>query len=357
MKKLLTLLFILAFSSISFSQVVWSGDARVRPRLDIKDNGNYGGKTTDYYYMLRARLNMKATIGDGWYFKTQLAHYGYGLYSFSSGLSTEPPLGGMIEGSRRPSLSFMQLYIAVNKKSWGIEGGLIPINSVANPLWDVHYYPNKMIDVPYFVYSLLGGMGFHAFFKVGEGTLGLYAMNDKNGHTEDDINGNSVYDVQDAYTYVANYTYKAKSGLMIQPQVFLSTSSDSIEAPVTFGINLAAPKVGGFNIHGSFGYTNQSKTGTLEYNGYLARLGITGKLGPGTLILWYDLAKRTDKFTAGDIETNFGYLWLKYKITVYKGKHGEFSIAPTIRRLSETIDNVKDFSRYKLEITTEVKFK
>jgi len=357
MKKLLTVLFILLFSTGMFAQIKWSGDARVRPRLDIKDNGEYGGKKTDYYYMLRARLNMKATIGDGWYFKTQLAHYGYGLYSFSSGLSTEAPLKGMIEGSRRPSVSFMQLYIAVNKKTWGVEGGLIPINSVANPLFDIHYYPNKMVDVPYFIYSLLGGMGFHGFVKVGAGTLGFYAMNDKNGHTEDDINGNTVYDVQDAYTYIANYTYKSKSGFMFQPMVFFSVSSDSIAAPVTFGVNLKAPKVSGFGFYGSFGYTNQSKVGTPEYNGYLARLGVNGKLGPGLLILWYDLAQRTDKFESADVKTNFGNLWLKYKINVYKGEHGEFSIAPTIRRISESIDNVKDYTRYKIEITTEVKFK
>ena len=43
-----------------------SGDARVRPRYDIKENTD-GSSTSDLYYLYRARLNIKADIGDGWF--------------------------------------------------------------------------------------------------------------------------------------------------------------------------------------------------------------------------------------------------------------------------------------------------
>ena len=53
------------------SEIQFSGDARFRPRYDIKENGD-GSSTSDLYYMYRARLNMKADIGEGWFFNTQL---------------------------------------------------------------------------------------------------------------------------------------------------------------------------------------------------------------------------------------------------------------------------------------------
>ena len=47
-----------------------SGDARIRPRLDIKSNGNENLDETDLYYLYRGRLNIDADIGNGWFFKS-----------------------------------------------------------------------------------------------------------------------------------------------------------------------------------------------------------------------------------------------------------------------------------------------
>ena len=54
----------------NFSKIWLSGDARIRPRLDIMD---YGDKSSmDLYYLYRARLNIKADIGNGWFFNSQI---------------------------------------------------------------------------------------------------------------------------------------------------------------------------------------------------------------------------------------------------------------------------------------------
>ena len=61
--------------SLSFiiADINISGDARIRPRLDIKDSGgDYGASSTDLYYLYRARLNINADIGDGWFFNAKL---------------------------------------------------------------------------------------------------------------------------------------------------------------------------------------------------------------------------------------------------------------------------------------------
>jgi len=89
MKKLLTLLMVLAFTGGLFAQITVKGDVQVRPRLDIKDNGSYGNKTTDGYYMYRTRINVSAKIGDGWFAKVRLAHYNYAEYGFTSGLEMD----------------------------------------------------------------------------------------------------------------------------------------------------------------------------------------------------------------------------------------------------------------------------
>ena len=79
---------LLCLISISFliADIHISGDARVRPRYDITENGD-GSSTSDLYYMYRARLNMKADIGDGWFFNTSK---NFGLYT--SNPSTPSPL-------------------------------------------------------------------------------------------------------------------------------------------------------------------------------------------------------------------------------------------------------------------------
>ena len=53
-----------------------------------------------------------------------------------------------------------------------------------------------------------------------------------------------------------------------------------------------------------------------KYNASLFRIKADAKIGSGNAEAWFDIAKRTDKLTR-DIDHNFTYLWLMYKIPVY----------------------------------------
>ena len=309
MKKLVALIFLSMFATGLYAQVKISGDAMIRPRYDINDHGDYGSTSEDFYHMYRARINMLADMGDGFYFKTQLAHYGYGGFAFTSGLGTETPWGGMVDGSRRPGVNFMQLYFGVNKDNWGASGGIIPVNGLSNPLLDVHYYPTKMVDVPYVIFSQNGAFGFTGYYNLGLGKLTLTVLTDDGfGKYIEDADGNLILDTQDTYTYALDYQVKV-ADFSIQPMVLLSSASDSSNAPTTLGLNVTAPKLGPITFSGTYAISSQNQTGTTEYDINYMRLKAVSKLGPGAVVAWYDLAQRTDKFESGDIEHNFSFIW------------------------------------------------
>ena len=65
------LIVLMLMVSAVFADITITGDARVRPRMDIKDSGEYGTKTSDIYYLYSARLLISADIGGGYFFKTR----------------------------------------------------------------------------------------------------------------------------------------------------------------------------------------------------------------------------------------------------------------------------------------------
>lgn len=352
-KILLCLLFI----TFIFSQIKITGDAMVRPRYDILDRGKFGDSQKDFYYMYRARINLKADIGDGWYFKSQLGHHGYGAFGMTTQNSTKR-LANEIEGSSRPSIDFLQLYIAQENEKWGISGGIIPLNSLNNPLFDLHYYPNFMIDVPTFLMGVDAVFGFSGYFNILNNRLTIYALKDKNEIYLESADNTVKNDKNDSYTFGLNYPINI-ADFIIEPNVLLAAASKKNTAPATFGLNLRTPKVGTFTFNGSIGFSTQKNDETLEYNASFIRIKAVGDIGPGNLTAWFDFATRTDKYKtpfAFDEKHNFNYFWIMYTIPVYKSDKGSVTIAPTIRRLQETSDNKVDMERYKIEISTNIIF-
>jgi len=363
MKKVLsflTALLIFGIWNSSFAQIKMSGDLQVRPRYDMKDNGSYGGKTNDMYYMMRARMNFKANLGDGWFGHIRLSHYNYAGYFYSSGLDVNSPsiLGN--ELIARPSVNFNLAYFGYHGKSWGVEGGIIPMNALKDPILDAHYYANKMIDIPFTIYGLNSKVGFQGYFTAGKsGKINWFATKDFNEKYSEDINGNVLGDNHDIYTFGLNYALKA-GGFFFQPEVMFTWASDSMMAPVTFGANFATPKFGGYTLSLNGAYTSQKTDGTAQYDGYLFRIKLQGKVGTGTAQIWYDIAKRTDNGFNGvgpDVDHNYGYLWAAYKIPVMKSAHGAVTIIPRVRYITETVDNAKDYSRAKIECLFVASFK
>ena len=358
MKKLLTLVMVLAFAGGLFAQITMSGDARVRPRYDAKSDGDYGGSSADVYYMYRARLNLAANVGDGWFFKTQLGTNGFAWWTGKFGTGVTPSTSS-VDGAGRGSISFMQLYFGVKKDNWGFQGGLIPLNSLKNPMLDLHYYPGKMLDIPFLIYSNMAAHGFAGYFKAGPGKLDVTVIVDNNsGSYIEDINGDEVSSEKDQYMIMLDYAMKF-AGIGIQP-VFMYTMAglDTLAAPMTFGVNITAPKIAGFTPSINVGMTQQTVKEAGEYNGWFFRAKIAGKVGPGSLAAWFDMAQKTDVAAVGDdLVHDFKYIWLSYKYTVHKGEYGQVTVAPTWRTYMYSIEDTKDYVRHKIEITTEIKFK
>ena len=110
--KYMLLIILLSFVS---ADIDVSGDARIRPRLDIKNNGGeYGDSSTDLYYLYRARINLKSDIGDGWFFNSKIGTND--LASFSKmGVDGDYTSGPGITNSNRPELHFLNLYFGMLK--------------------------------------------------------------------------------------------------------------------------------------------------------------------------------------------------------------------------------------------------
>jgi hypothetical protein len=352
---------ILGFSADTNAQIKFSGDAAVRGRYDITDYHNYGKKTKteDFYYMYRARLNMLAEIGEGWYFKTQLSHAGNSNYA---NVGTEDAAKGevrttnSIDGSIKSAVYFNQLYFGRSTENWSFAGGLIYLNGQANPMLDLHFYADKMVDIPYSLNSNNSAFGFTNTVKVGPGKLTAIIMADNNkGKYVEDPDGKELQDTKDGYTFGLDYEFSI-SDFTFQPVIMYAIAKDSVKAPFTAGLNFKSPKFSGITLSSSAGYSKQDNKGATEYDAWYLRLKANVEIGPGTIEAWYDMANRTDKLKTGDDSHDFSYLWAKYIVPVYKSKIGRVDIEPTVRIATEKADKKVDYSRSKIEITTSIYF-
>ncbi len=116
---------LLILFSISFSAIEISGDARLRPRYDIKNYAD-GTNTYDMYYMYRARLNFNSDIGDGWFFKSRIGYNGAASISKMADDDITLWSDGNLNAGR-PLLSFLNLYLGRKLDSYGFWGGALPI--------------------------------------------------------------------------------------------------------------------------------------------------------------------------------------------------------------------------------------
>ena len=373
---------VLCMTTAAAAQVTFSGDARFRPRLDLDDRTEDPSrqyKSTQTYYMYRLRLNMTGAIGDGFYVKARLAHNGIAFYQ-KGGAGKLPDIFGndnntvSDESAVRPELDLSYMYIGRATDDYGYDMGIIPVPGFSNPLFDLHYYPNLMIDVPYFIWNTDGSFGGKGYVDVGPGRLSGYLLLDREvEESREDQDGETLADRNDQYTFVAAYSIPA-GGLTIEPTIMktfgasYSTFVGGVEtvvdynAPLTVGANVTFPQFEGLTPSATFGYTTNSEADTEdspvgEYTGWLGRFKLAGPLGPGTLLAWVDLASRTDELTGGDISNDFMYSWLAYTIPIYSGDHGSFRITPEWRFINYDQEDLNMRTRHKLEINFDASFR
>ena len=338
----------------------------MRPRFDITKEEKADGTSTktNVYYLYRAKLNLAADIGEGWHFHTTLAHNGLAMWAGKFG-EGDVPNDASLETAGRASVDFMYLYFGRKTNLWGFDAGIIPFNGMKKPQLDLHFYPNKMVDIPYTIFNNNGTHGFCGFYKLGQGKLNaLISVDDNLGYKKEfepeDGNTETMNDTKDQYSLYLDYAAKI-SNFTIQPMLIKTIADENNAAPLTFGANITTPKFSGFRFIASFGYSSQTVKEAGEYKAWLFRAKAIGPAGPGKITAWFDLAKRTDKVEGSDdIDTDFWYTWISYKLMVYKSDKGSVSFSPTIRIANKTepADNDKDniYRRTKIELTSEITF-
>ncbi len=339
------------------ADITITGDARVRPRLDVRDNGAYGNITSDIYYLYRARLLLSADIGNGYFFTTRLGHNGaaYWVGKFGTG---DPPSSISMSSAGRGSVDFMELYFGRQGKKFGWSMGLIPV--IHNPLKDLHFYPTVMVDIPWLIYNNSAAHGFNLNYRLAGNQLDLKLLVDNNaGSSINDIVDSLDVTTRDQYTLIASYPVSL-AGLKLTPEFLMTFADSGNAAPLTYGATFGLPKVAGFGLTAYAGLTNQTVSDTLlgleAYRGWIGRIKLVGKLGPGVLTAWYDVAQTTPDVSDA-LATDFSYLWLSYTYTLHKSDRGALTIAPTYRLYKRKIKDSQDYSRAKIEITTQVTFK
>jgi hypothetical protein len=354
MKKLFTAVILLTLVITGvYADITITGDARVRPRLDIVDLGSYDNRTDNIYYFYRARLNVAADIGDGYFFKTKLGYNGAANFAkFGTGTL---PTGISLASAGRSPLSFMEVYFGHQSKTYGWAAGIIPVPH--NPLLDMHFYPGKMANIPWLLFNNAAAPGFDFNYRLAGGKFDIKILVDNN----DGVKVSSEGDVIDSLTTTDQYSLDASyslalSGIKLTPQFLMTISDEGDPAPMTYGAGLALPKVAGFGVSAYFGLTSQNAGDTNAYSGWITRAKLVGMLGPGALTAWYDMATYTPDDASLE-PTNTSFMWISYTYTLHKSDKGSVTLAPTYRLYTQETEGTLDYSRTNIELTTQITFK
>jgi hypothetical protein len=337
----------------AYAEITMTGDARVRPRLDIVDLGSYGNRTDNVYYFYRARLNVAADIGEGYFFKTKLGYNGAANFAkFGTGTL---PTGISLSSAGRSPLSFMEVYFGHQRKTYGWAAGIIPVPH--NPLLDMHFYPGKMANIPWLLYNNAAASGFDFNYMLAGGKFDIKVLVDNNDGVKVSSEGDIIDSLTTTDQYSLDATYsKALAGIKVTPQLLITVADAGEPAPMTYGASLALPKVAGFGASAYFGMTSQNADETDAYSGWIGRAKLVGKLGPGALTAWYDMATYTpDDATLEPTKTSF--LWISYTYTLHKSDKGAVTLAPTYRLYTQKTEGSLDYARTNIELTTQITFK
>lgn len=334
-KKIIGLILILNFS---YSSIEISGDARFRPRYDIKEYSNQDN-TADFYYLYRARINLNADIGGGWFFKSKIGTNDIaGMTKMSS--SDQGP-GNF--NSSRPNLSFMELYYGFKKENCGFWVGAFPLDYT--PAFDLHFYSDKLVDIPWVLYNNGSTLGLSGYQSLKGHQLNWFlSVDDNNTNSTESVIDGVEDNQEDGYTLGFNSTFKMMN-MSLTPNILMSFGEGDL--PMTYGFNLSLPKLA--NLSSSISYYMSSDD---NYDADHIRLQLTSPTAKGKTKFFYDLVNKDDD--------ELSYIWLSYTHMCYKGDFGSVTISPTLRvQTGGYADGVfdEDYSRSKMEITTQIKFK
>jgi hypothetical protein len=360
--------------SLVLADIYVSGDARVRPRMVIEDIPSVT-KESDLYFMYRARINIKADIGKGYFINLKLGTNDVSSMSKmgADGGFTSSSSDG-IKNSARPEVHFLELYFGFQKEHSGLSAGAFPLKY--NPALDIHFYhENKMVDIPWASYNNNTITGFSGYRKFMQYKLKWFLSVDLNNINSNEtvrepyfegpndsliVPGNLITELKDTYTLGFNTSIDV-GPISITPRLLYTLADESENAPLTLGGDIKLPDIVGFGSSVSYYMSSNSNEsaseGTIKYDANHIRVKLGGKVGPGNLSFFYDMASKT---LDGDTQMDFNYFWLSYKYTIHKSEMGSLTLKPTLRMQNGGYDPgnvfVKDYSKTKIELTTEFKF-
>jgi hypothetical protein len=356
MKKMLSLaamLAVLSYASPASAELKFGGDASVRMRTEFNDI-NPGDKADDIKFQYRVRLKAAADLGSGYFFKTMLMNEdnvagGWQSVAYGNSERITPDISNFYFGRMMADSHYMM--------------GRIPLNTFNNPIMDLTLYPMQALDTPVFNINYDRGYGANYGTKLGDGELSATILvldneaptsgigsDGRDGLFNDGygihlsykttvgnvtiepqmittLGDSDVWNQTNAITYhTTNYTSVKEVAAGLQNVIFAPKVT-----PWTFGANASVP-VGDAKLSGSAFYTFCDEA-AVDYHAMLFR--VKGEVGP--FMAWVDYNPASDDMQNKDYANTF--VWAQYKYSVYESAAGSFSLQPTFRWLTTSMED------------------
>ena len=226
MKKMLSLaaMFVaLSYASPASAALNISGDAATRLRGEFKNSETALGdktNTDDLKFQYQLRLSAAADLGNGYFFKTQIANEennnggtpGWATVSNNNGERFQLEVNNMYFGHMAEECHYML--------------GRLPLNSFNNPIFDLALYPIPFaatiyaVDVPVYQWNYDRIFGLNYGTKLGDGELNTtLVVLDNHSVANTGATGDGIFNDG----YALHVTYKANIGdVTIDPQAVIT---------------------------------------------------------------------------------------------------------------------------------------
>lgn len=345
------------------ASITFSGSARVRPRYDLKVYKNNNTDVTykgDTYFQYRAKLNIKGNLGAGYFFKGQLSHNSPANWS-TMGDGSGLPSTSSVGSAQSPAIAFTELCLGYKGDKFGYRLGRFAF--AHNTLLDIHYYPTKLLDIPFFIFNNNAITGAELNYNFSKHFVKLAVSVDENNVNYQnfiDLEGDSVVYDQEGLTAILDAGFKFDK-ITISPSLLYSAGK-TLSNPITAGAR-AQYASSGILLKAEAGYSSSYHMDDLyQYNGFIVRAELRKKIGFGTLRFMYDYSNMSyARFNGTDYMTDkygiYHYTWLEYTMPLYKSDMGAIVARPVWRFYSSNMEaSGQQYMRHKIEIYFQYSF-
>ncbi len=369
MKKLLSLVFglamFVAFSTPATAAIQFSGDAQVRPRVEMSKSGEAGEWSENLYWLYRLRLRLAADLGSGYFAKALLASESAGWFATISQDRETVTLNGktynLFPNSLSDHFGVNQVYFGRMMQDSHYTLGIMPVNSFNNPVFDLAVYPTSAVGIPYLLINNDRIFGLNYGKKIGPGELNATLC----------ILGDAIYDNNDESffrdEYAVHLMYKTNIGdITIDPQLLAAVTRTQTSnllpddpevgiAPFTFGTNVIIPAgdtkitLSGFYSNDGIGLVDDDNGA--EYSAYILR----AKAEHGPVRAWVSYNAADVDSPTSDEYNNF-YVWAQYTVKVYESSMGKFTLTPTVRYRDRNKNDSDLDTRLRTELWANISF-